>query len=111
LRNYLEAAIIVCSTDTIEIKDLPAELRKAENILSISEDKKSEAVIKLEELDAQEAEDIIRLSVGMSMKEIEKKVIERTLKKTNGNKSRAAEILNIGVRTLYRKLDAYGLRD
>lgn len=111
LKNYLEAAVIVCSTETVELADLPAELREAETQDLSSEDKEAYETIKLEKLKAQEAEDIIKLSVGMSMEKIEKEVIKRTLAKNDGNKSRTAEILNIGLRTLYRKLDAYGLRD
>ena len=37
-------------------------------------------------------------------------IIERTLRLVGGNRRRAAEQLGIGVRTLYRKLDEYGLR-
>jgi two-component system response regulator HydG len=41
------------------------------------------------------------------MDEIEKKVITATLDYTEGDKSRAARLLNIGRKTLYRKLDQY----
>jgi DNA-binding NtrC family response regulator len=42
------------------------------------------------------------------MEDIEKEAILRTLKETGGNKTRAAEILGIGLRTLQRKLRDYG---
>ncbi len=45
--------------------------------------------------------------VGMTMAEIEKAAIEKTLTETEGNKTEAAKILGIGVRTLHRKLDTY----
>lgn len=45
--------------------------------------------------------------VGMKMADIEKAAIYKTLKETGENKSKAAKILGIGVRTLYRKLDEY----
>ena len=45
--------------------------------------------------------------VGMTMAEIEKAAIYKTLRETGENKSKAAKILGIGVRTLYRKLDEY----
>ena len=45
--------------------------------------------------------------VGMKMSEIEKAAIYKTLKVTGENKTEAAKILGIGVRTLHRKLDAY----
>lgn len=45
--------------------------------------------------------------VGMTMTQIEREAIEKTLAETGGNKTEAAKILDIGVRTLYRKLDEY----
>ncbi len=45
--------------------------------------------------------------VGMTMTQIEKEAIQKTLTETGGNKTEAAKILDIGVRTLHRKLDAY----
>ena len=45
--------------------------------------------------------------VGMKMEEIEKAAIYKTLKETGNNKTEAAKILGIGVRTIYRKLDEY----
>ncbi|MCG9128266.1 sigma-54-dependent Fis family transcriptional regulator [Candidatus Poribacteria bacterium] len=49
--------------------------------------------------------------VGMTMEEIEREAIEKTLTETGNNKTEAARILNIGVRTLHRKLDAYKQED
>jgi DNA-binding NtrC family response regulator len=46
---------------------------------------------------------------GMSMEEIEKEAIRKALEDTNGNRTRAAEILKIGLRTLHRKIQKYGL--
>ncbi len=47
----------------------------------------------------------ILIPIGeMSMEDIEKKVIIETLKYTDGNKRKTAEILGIGERTIYRKL-------
>lgn len=45
--------------------------------------------------------------VGMTLEKIEQEAIEKTLAETRNNKTEAARILNIGVRTLHRKLDAY----
>ena len=45
--------------------------------------------------------------VGMTMAEIERTAIQKTLTETGGNKTEAAKILDIGVRTLHRKLDVY----
>ena len=49
-------------------------------------------------------------SVGqVTMNDIEHEVIDRTLSKVNGNRRKAAEILNISERTLYRKIKEYGI--
>ena len=45
--------------------------------------------------------------VGMTMTQIEREAIEKTLDETGGNKTEAAKILDIGVRTLHRRLDDY----
>jgi two-component system, NtrC family, response regulator HydG len=45
--------------------------------------------------------------IGKTMDDIERWAIEETLKLTAGNREEAAKILDIGARTLYRKLDKY----
>jgi DNA-binding NtrC family response regulator len=51
----------------------------------------------------------VTLTPGMTMAEIERAAIEAALKETRGNRRKAAEILDIGERTLYRKLRDYGI--
>jgi len=46
---------------------------------------------------------------GMSMADVERAAIEAALKETRGNRRKAAEMLGIGERTLYRKLKEYAL--
>ncbi len=45
-----------------------------------------------------------------SLEEMEKETIRQALREVEGNRKKAAEILGIGERTLYRKIDQYGLR-
>jgi DNA-binding NtrC family response regulator len=45
----------------------------------------------------------------MSMADVERAAIEASLKETHGNRRKAAEMLGIGERTLYRKLKEYAL--
>jgi DNA-binding NtrC family response regulator len=45
----------------------------------------------------------------MSMADVERAAIEVALRETRGNRRRAAEMLQIGERTLYRKLREYQL--
>src|SRR5437899_7860063 len=46
---------------------------------------------------------------GMTMADVERAAIEAVLRETQGNRRKAAEVLGIGERTLYRKLKAYAL--
>jgi DNA-binding NtrC family response regulator len=46
---------------------------------------------------------------GMTMAEVERAAIEAALREYRGNRRRAAEVLGIGERTLYRKIKAYRL--
>jgi DNA-binding NtrC family response regulator len=51
----------------------------------------------------------VTLTPGMTMAEIERAAIENALRETRGNRRKAAEMLDIGERTLYRKLRDYGI--
>ena len=50
---------------------------------------------------------VVTIAPGMRMADIERAVIEAALKETKGNRRRAAEMLGIGERTLYRKIKEY----
>jgi DNA-binding NtrC family response regulator len=52
---------------------------------------------------------VVTIAPGMTMAEIERAAIEAALRETRGNRRRAAELLGIGERTMYRKLREYGL--
>ena len=49
----------------------------------------------------------LEIDVPSSMDEIERHAIEATLDYTSGDKTRAARLLNIGRKTIYRKLEQY----
>jgi DNA-binding NtrC family response regulator len=49
----------------------------------------------------------VEIMLPASMDEIERRVITATLDYTEGDKSRASRLLNIGRKTLYRKLEQY----
>ncbi len=51
----------------------------------------------------------VTLAPGMTMADIERAAIEAALRDTRGNRRKAAEMLDIGERTLYRKLRDYGI--
>jgi DNA-binding NtrC family response regulator len=52
---------------------------------------------------------VVTVTPGMTMAEIERLSIEAALKETRGNRRKAADLLGIGERTLYRKLREYAL--
>jgi two-component system response regulator HydG len=90
LRNVLNSMIVLDVDSTLDVDDLPPELTEVEDAAPST------------------ASGPVEL-IGKTMDEIEKWAIAETLKVTNGNREEAARILDIGARTLYRKLDKYGL--
>ena len=50
---------------------------------------------------------IVTVTPGTKMADVERSVIEAALKETRGNRRKAAEMLGIGERTLYRKIKEY----
>jgi DNA-binding NtrC family response regulator len=90
LRNTIERAIIVCDGGMIETKHLPPGF--------------GHAILRTSAHDP----DAIRLGVGTTVGEAEKMLILKTLESTSNNKTRAAEILGISLKTLHNKLKEYG---
>ena len=60
--------------------------------------------------EADDPHEKLRLSVGMTAAEVERRLIEATMRHVGYDKPQAAAMLGIGLRTLYRKLEAFGLR-
>ena len=88
LENAVERAVILAQGRMITVDDLPDAVKGAET-----------------ETDAKKT---VELEIGTTMDEVEKHLILETLNYTRGDKSRAAQILGIGRKTLYRKLQQYG---
>ena len=55
--------------------------------------------------------DSVRFQIGTTVEEAEKGLILRTLEHTHNNKTRAAEILGISLKTLHNKLKEYGAKE
>ena len=89
LRNTLERAIIVCENDTILPKHIPPSpsLRVA---------------------DPGDGPDSVSFRVGTSLEDAEKALILKTLAANGNNKTRAADVLGISLKTLHNKLKTYG---
>ncbi|MFW6303087.1 MAG: sigma-54-dependent transcriptional regulator [Candidatus Sumerlaeota bacterium] len=86
LRNVIEGMVVLSTGKELSLKNLPEEIRSAEA------PKKS-----------------LQLSVGASLEDMERELIRATLDETEGNRAAAARILGVGRKTLYRKLEQYGL--
>ncbi|MCI6664146.1 MAG: sigma-54 dependent transcriptional regulator [Treponema sp.] len=84
LRNCVESAVVMCSGNEITLEDLPPTVRGAAE------------------------SNVIQVPVGISMAEAEKIIIQQNLASNQGNKSKTADILGIGRKTLHRKLEGYG---
>lgn len=84
LRNSIERAVILCESDLIEREHLPPEMAGAT----------AEGTM-------------LKLSLGMPLREVEKEYILGSLRRNGGNKARTAEILGISEKTLYNKLNRY----
>jgi len=80
LKNCVESAVVMCTGDEIKIEDLPASVREKGEEKSIT------------------------IPIGMTLDEAEMVIIQENLAACNGNKSKCAEILGIGRKTLHRKL-------
>jgi DNA-binding NtrC family response regulator len=65
----------------------------------------------IEPRDSAPVPNIVTINPGMTMAQIERAAIEAALKETRGNRRKAAEMLGIGERTLYRKLREYQIPD
>jgi len=88
MRNCIEAMVVTSSSRVLDAGDIPAYIG-----------------------DVQAASpDTLAIPPGVSLDEMEKEMIRRTLERTGGNREETARILKIGERTLYRKLDKYGLK-
>ena len=61
------------------------------------------------EPEPEEDEAVVVYRTGMTLEEMEKQAITAALKEVKGNRRRAAEILGIGERTLYRKIKEYDI--
>ena len=56
------------------------------------------------------AGDTVHIRVGISLRDAERELIRATLAQTGGNRSKTARLLGMGRKTLYRKLEEYGLQ-
>ncbi len=88
LLNVVQRMVVTCEGDTIDVRDVPAEIH------------------------ADDAEEVLSKGslAGVGLDRLEKEAIRQTLAMTGGNREQTAQLLGIGERTLYRKLREYGIK-
>ena len=85
LKNSIESSVVLARGNIIQLEDLPAQITQ-----KVSGNKST-----------------ITIELPITMEEAEKKVILSTIDYCAGNKSKASELLEIGRKTLHRKLNEY----
>jgi DNA-binding NtrC family response regulator len=88
LKNVLESTAITRTGERIRSSDLSRSLGRGELA----------------------APSVVRARPGDSLRDVERELLRRTLIRCDGNRTHAARMLRIGVRTLQRKIKTYGLR-
>ncbi len=96
LRNVVESLVVLAPHDEIRLIDLPEEYRATE---PVDEPEPPTATPASSDAPADGGD--------LTMDEIERRAILAALEKTGGNRTQAAEMLGIGLRTLQRKLKEY----
>jgi DNA-binding NtrC family response regulator len=94
LRNALERAVILAADGVVLARHLPPSVVPA----AVREIVVAESA----------AEDFLVLPSGTTIDDAERALVKRTLILTKGNKTRAAEVLGISLKTLFNKLKGYG---
>ncbi len=85
LMNVIEKVVVLSNDGKIKVQDLPDYIRKGHH-------------------DAIKDLDSIEIPFGMPMNDAKKIIFSQTVKYYKGNKSKAADVLKISRKTLYRKL-------
>lgn len=90
LENVVERALLLGDSDYIQAEDLPPSIRDTEPV---------------------EPNNYSTESLNDAVQSFEKHHIKNILRRTDGNRSEAARLLNIDPSTLYRKMEKYGIED
>ena len=84
LKNVIERAVILANEDVLTVDVLPYEIQ-------------------------QQSDHTVKSMSAFSMSSVEKLHIQKVLNYTKGNKAETARLLEIGIATLYRKIEEYNL--
>jgi DNA-binding NtrC family response regulator len=90
VESAIERAILLCEGDTIDVEDMPVEIRQ--------------------EASGAGAFTFKLPPEGISFDEVEKSLITQAMEQTNWNITRAAKLLGLSFRTLQYRLEKFGLK-
>ncbi|RME86466.1 MAG: sigma-54-dependent Fis family transcriptional regulator, partial [Planctomycetota bacterium] len=91
----IESMVLITQNEILDMEDVPEWIYEEEDFQENSP--------------SQQNSNGLVITPGYSMDDYEREIIRSTLEMTKGNRAEAAKILNIGERTLYRKLKKYNL--
>jgi DNA-binding NtrC family response regulator len=94
LRNTLERAVILCGDGYLETRHLPPAF--------------GQRFMRADAATSTHSDSGVHVEIGSTVDEAERRLILKTLESTRNNKTRAAEILGISLKTLHNKLKEYG---
>jgi len=87
LRNVIERAVIVGRPPLLTLGDLPGEIKPSHG------------------------EGSMQIRLGSTLEDVERELIAKTIEFTGGNKTRAAEVLGVSLKTLYNRLERYDRKE
>lgn len=104
----------------LRLYDWPGNVRELENVISramifmnINDKVLTEQYIPLNMIKASEAKNEVAIELGSPLQEqldtVERGILQKAMEAHNGNKSKTAKSLDISLRTLYYKLEKFGL--
>lgn len=93
LKNVIERMVVLSQKPILSMENIPEDLKMSDGTVGVSSNRPNE-------WNPQEA----------NLEEMEKELIRVKLREVNGNKSKAARKLGISRRTLYRKIEEYGIK-
>ncbi len=100
LLNCIRTMVVMCDRDKLDVQDIPPDIAQRPQLAPGTPERTGTGLAGLSGFPQ---------GGGPTLNEIEKQAITDTLAKTKGNREKAAKILGIGERTLYRKIKEYNL--
>ncbi len=106
LENVIESMVALSANDTLSLDDIPPDILGQFSVQSVT----TTALAPINRTAVPQSLALPNLA-GVSLAELEREAIEKTLQLVQGNREQAAKMLGIGERTLYRKIKEYGLHE